>query len=286
MERSFKEVLRISEAVLYKWILPDIQWPATVKAIQKVINQSPLKRLGKTSEGRTQYPMEIFTGLRPAPLLIPTTPLRKQRDMRAIHEVRIKEIANDLSALQEALEHVHKEVSGNNSANRSRARRVQNVKTKIVLLNIDLGGYVTVRTSAKPKDKLQSKWLGQMLVKQAKSNLVYLMEDIIDARKLTVHAQRMVPYPVTKAAEQLSEELKIQALHFDSDYHLVDEIVGTRKRKGEFEVLIKWSGFDNEVDRTSELLSIIQGDIPDVLEDFMHNSGDRSLKREALALHF
>lgn len=120
VERLCKEVLRISKTLLSEWKLPVIQCPSTVEAVQRVINQWPLKRLGKTSEGRTRCSMKIFTGLRQAPLLICPTSLRKCRDTKAIHEARLNEIAN-VSSLYDAIERIHKEVSENNSANRARA---------------------------------------------------------------------------------------------------------------------------------------------------------------------
>lgn len=36
-----------------------------------------------------------------------------------------------------------------------------------------------------------------MLVNQSKSNVVFLVEDLIEARQLTVHAMCTVHYPVT-----------------------------------------------------------------------------------------
>lgn len=35
-------------------------------------------------------------------------------------------------------------------------------------------------------------------------------------------------------------------LHLDTGYHPVDDIVGIRKRKGKFEVLIKWAGLEDD----------------------------------------
>lgn len=74
------------------------------------------------------------------------------------------------------------------------------------------------------------------------------MEDIIHAQQLPVHAQCMLPYSITKSTKKASEELKHQALDFDAGYHLVDETVEIRKRKGKFEVLMNCSGLDEDVD--------------------------------------
>lgn len=64
VEPLCNEVLRIAKALLSEWELPAGHWPAIVEVVQKVINQSPLNRLGKASQGKVRCPMEIFKGLR------------------------------------------------------------------------------------------------------------------------------------------------------------------------------------------------------------------------------
>lgn len=156
----------------------------------------------------------------------------------------------------------------------------------LLLLNIDVGEYLMVRTPAKPKHELQSKWHGPMLPRQSKSNLVFVVEERVDARRLIVHAQSMLPYPGTKSTKQTYKDLKHQALHFDAGYHLVDEIVWIQKREGKIEVLIKLSGLDEDVDRTWRQLNIIHEDVPGVLEDILQTFRNRSMKREVLSLYF
>lgn len=65
------------------------------------------------------------------------------------------------------------------------------------------------------------------------------MEDLIYAQQLGVHARRIVPYPVKKWSEHASEDLRQQAAHFETVYHLVEEIEGLRKWKGSYEVLVQ-----------------------------------------------
>lgn len=48
VERLCKEILRITKALLSEWKLPVTQWPSLTESIQKIINHSPSKKLGKT----------------------------------------------------------------------------------------------------------------------------------------------------------------------------------------------------------------------------------------------
>lgn len=229
--------------------------------------------------------LEVFTGLKPSPLLVSPMPLRKFKDIAAINEARTRELAN-ITAPHEALDEMHKDVVESSSKQRTRAQKIHNARTSVTPLNIAVGDYVMIRAHARKEHKLQTKWRGPMLVKETKSPLLFVVEDITNAQHLTVHAQRMVPYPVTKGNERASEELLEQASHYDLTYHLVDEIRGIRKRKGSYEVLIRWMGLNNDDEMTWEPLENIRDDLPGILEDDLYTPGDRNLKREIIDLYF
>lgn len=85
------------------------------------------------------------------------------------------------------------------------------------------------------------------------------------------------------AIKKASEELKPRAAHYDSTYNLVEDM---HKNKTEYEVGIKWSGFDDENDQAWEPFQQILHDMPGPLEDCLHTSGHRNLRREILDLYF
>lgn len=285
IERLCKEVSRVAKALLLEWKLSAGKWPSIIESIQKVMNQSTWKRFRKNTQGGMRCPMKVFTGLRPSPLLVRLTPLRKYKDLRAIDEARTAEIIN-FSGLHEVLVKVHKEESNNNMVNRSRALRCHNAKTNVTPLNINVGDHLMIRTHAQRDHKLQSKWRGPMLVNEAKSALVFTVEDLSNAKQQTVHAQRMLPYTISTTTAHISEELIEQAIYYDTTFLLVDEICDIRTRNGEFQFLIRWAGLSEDADRTWEPLSQIRDDIPRVLEDFLHTAGNRNLKRNTLDLYF
>lgn len=144
--------------------------------------------------------MEVFTGLKLSALLSCPMSLRKYKDMKALYKARMKEIT-DIALLHTALEQIHKEVAESSMLHSTHALRFHFAKANVFPLHISVGDYFMRRGHAKRENKLQSKWGGPMRVKVANSSLVYVLEDLIDARQLFVQAQRTIPYPVTKKEE-------------------------------------------------------------------------------------
>lgn len=142
-----------------------------------------------------------------------------------------------------------------------------------------------VRSHARKEPKLQTKRRCPMRVK-AKLSLMFIVSDLINAQQLTVQAQIMVPYPVIRRSNSASEGLCQQVEHFDTTYHLVDEIKGVRKRKGSYEVTVKWLGFDDDEDMTWDPIDNIRDDLPGILEDFLYTPKERNLKRKTIDLYF
>lgn len=123
-----------------------------------------------------------------------------------------------------------------------------------------------------------------MHVKKAESNLLFFIKDINNANQLTVYAQPMISYLVNMQYQKAFEELMAQVAHYDTANHQVDDITGVRKIEGEYEVRIKWSKFGDENDKTWKPFDQTQDDVPDPLNDYLHISGHRNLKRSILGL--
>lgn len=154
----------------------------------------------------TRCSIEAFTRLQASPLLVRPTPLRTYKDPNSLNEARLNVILN-IDAIHGVLEKFHKEVKSNNKMERTRVQRRQNAKKNIQPVNITIGDYVMARTHVKREHKLQCKWGGPWLVKEAKSNLVFVMEDLLSAKQQTLHAQRIMLYPVTRGLLTAFEEL-------------------------------------------------------------------------------
>lgn len=182
---------------------------------------------------------------------------------------------------------MRKGVSNNNQKWRSQAQNTHNAKTNVLPINIDIGDYVMVPTHTKPSHKLQAMWRGPMKVVKSKSNLEFTIENIVSHQHHVVHAQRTISYPSTGFGEQALNELKEQAVHYDSSYHLVDDIRGMNKQeKREYEMLVCWLGFEEGKEETWEPVARVMEDMSGILEDFLHSAGQWNLKREIIDFYF
>lgn len=116
--RLCREFIRISRALLSEWKLQTAIWPFIIDAIQSVMNQSPVKRLGENKEGIPPCRTEVFTGLKQSALLIRPMQLLKCRELNAVNEARVWEILN-IESVHESLEEMNWEVAEGNELRRN-----------------------------------------------------------------------------------------------------------------------------------------------------------------------
>lgn len=91
-------------------------------------------------------------------------------------------------------------------------------------LQINIGRYVMLREISKHRHKLQSEWKGPMRITEAKNDHDFLLEDINSPNTIAAPAQRLLKFPISNRALQAPVELKQQAAHFETAYHLVESI--------------------------------------------------------------
>lgn len=76
----------MSKAFLLKWKLSVFHWLSLVDAIHSTINQSLLERLDNWNDEKARCPMEVFTGMKLATLLILSKPLIQYKNLAEIRE--------------------------------------------------------------------------------------------------------------------------------------------------------------------------------------------------------
>lgn len=113
VERVCKEVIRIARSLLSEWKLSAGQWPAILDKIQRVINHSPVERLGKDKNGNTRCPVEVFLGIKPSQFVALPKPLRKYKDFKSTSEERCRQIII-IEKIHTALEEMHRGISHGN----------------------------------------------------------------------------------------------------------------------------------------------------------------------------
>lgn len=62
MERLNRDVLSSLRAMLAELYLGPQDWTSVIDSFASAINETPLTRLGKNSDGTTRSPLEVFTG--------------------------------------------------------------------------------------------------------------------------------------------------------------------------------------------------------------------------------
>lgn len=76
------------------------------------------------------------------------------------------------------------------------------------------------------------------MVKEANSSSVFVVMNLVNAKLITTHAQKNVPYSVTKCHSQAADELHQQATYYTATYYFVDIMLGVRKQKGGYQIKI------------------------------------------------
>lgn len=89
--------------------------------------------------------MEVFTGLKPSPLLVRLMPLRMFKDVKVLDEARTPELIN-ITTVHEVLDQMHKDVSETNAIRHTRAQKIHNARTNVLPLNINVGDNVRIRS--------------------------------------------------------------------------------------------------------------------------------------------
>ena len=84
--------------------IPHAEWPRLAGAVQGIINQSGLERLGDVSS------LEAFTGMKPERPIHSTLPKPGVRKASSILEIRAEQLSN-LKEIQSCLEDMHREIN-------------------------------------------------------------------------------------------------------------------------------------------------------------------------------
>ena len=285
IERVCREVLRACRAMLSEWGLPARDWPRVVESVQSVLNHAPRERLGRrnNSDSRVYFtPQEVFTGQAPVrPLLEAITPVQPQ-PASSLDEVRARQLIN-VAEIMDALGDMHRSLAErvNNARRRQieRHKRQKNVKS----VRFRPGDLVLVRRATRSPHKLDLQWLGPRRVVDALSDHVYLVENILTAKRDRVHVRRMVLYRGDLDSSSIDPALVAASERNDAHIEVAERIRAIRCDGDDMLVQVEWDGLPSEQDFTWEPISQVFEDLPGLLEDFLNSASDRNLKRRALA---
>ena len=285
VERICREVLRACRALIGEWRLSPRDWPAVTESVQSVINQTPLRKLGRRDAeipGVYRSPLEVFTGHRPVRPLLRALPVGKYRMARTTDEIHARVLLN-IDQIQDALSQMHREANDISTAARKRQVERHNRRTNVHNINFSKGDFVLVRHTQPGGHKLSFLWRGPRRITDARSDWVYEVQNLITRKREVVHARRMHLYRPDMDGRNVSPALLKLAEHSEACYQIAEDIRGIREVGGELQVCVEWAGLPDRSDWTWEPLTQVFEDMPGRLQDFLHTAGDRALKQFALA---
>lgn len=288
VERICKEVLRSCQALLHEFRLAPSDWPSVTECIQSILNHSPVKRLGMrqgAGAGVYRTPLEVFTSHKPSRPLLRALPFHQYPTVPSLEEARARQLLN-IEELQGSLESMHRDVGERVTSERSRVIAKHNLKTNIQPINFTIGDFVLVRRAQDKGHKLSFKWLGPRRIKECKSPLVFVVENLLTGKQETVHARRLLLYRSNMDGVEVEPALLKVSEHSETQYQTVRSLLDIRGAGRRAEILIEWDGLPDKLDRTWEPAEQVQEDVPDLLETFLRSSGKRDLKQRTLAAVF
>lgn len=278
IERCCREVLRAATAILSELRLAPQDWPSVVNIIQKVLNESPLERLGKRDDGTFRTPLEVMTGLKPCRTNLAPSVEYSNKTGVSLDHARCEQILR-IDDLKEALDSMHKEVAELVRRNRSKQIKAHNRKTKIITPNFSVGDFVLVRRAQDKGHKLSFKWQGPMRVTKIVSPLVYEVTSITANSSNNVHAVRLKLYRSDMDGKEVSQELLSHATHTESHYENVHALHELKKDKKNMFIRVEWEGLPDLIDHTWEPIERLHEDVPKMLHDYLQGSKTRLSKK-------
>jgi len=253
--------------------------------VQTILNEAPLKRLGKNTDGSIRSPLQVMTGIIPTRKILELEPLPDGVTTKNITEARAIQLLSIIN-LQESLDNIHRKVGERLTKNRKRDIKHHNQKTNIIYPNFNIGDLVLIRCASEKGHKLKFKWKGPRRVMGSIHEMVYLIQDLITQKQEQVHATRMVIYRADWVGKPVSTELLEDAKHTTTKFETIDEFMAMGEEKGEIWIQIKWTGLPDEIDFTWQKLSILADDVPEMLEEYLLKLGPgHALAQRALKLH-
>jgi hypothetical protein len=151
-----------------------------------------------------------------------------------------------------------------------RLDRVRMAREKGKVPQFRLGEFVLVAAPI-ARAKFKIKWMGPFRVVETLNDYVYVVEDVVTARRKSVHVQRMRLY--AEAGLQVTEDMRNQAAYDDQTH--IESLVDWRETDDALlELRVRWLGFTPEED-TWEPVDRLHEDQPVLVERFL-----RQVQRE------
>ena len=178
----------------------------------------------------------------------------------------------------EALDNMHKEVSGILSETRAKAVDRHNRKTHIRPYSPTVGDYVVVARTRGARTKMSCNWIGPRRVTRILSDFTVEIEHLLTEETSVVHVSRIKPYADSLVGTPV--EMSDIAEFTDRVWFTVDKIKDLRETSDRFEVLVAWKGLTSAGDSWEPLTNMYE-DVPTKVRDFFKRRRNSAALRKA-----
>lgn len=281
VERLNRDILAAMRALIAELKLAPQDWTTVIALIPTILNEAPLSRLGKDAEGFTLSPLQVMTGIRPRRLLLRVlTDFADPKASTSLDRARAEQRIN-IAHLQTALDALHKDVSARVDARRKRAIEAHNRATHLVTPRFEVGDFVVVRQAERVRHKLSFKWAGPKRITGTLSPLVYLVERLDGTRRERVHCARLAKYDSNLDGSDVPTDVLQLADRSEVRYEVLSTIRDIGEEEGALWLRLEWDGLPDQKDWTWAPLADVYEDVPDMVEEFLKSSDNRTLAQRA-----
>lgn len=234
IEHLCEEIMRPGRALLCKWGILALEWPAVVDCVQRFLNQFSFRRLRQNDHGYLT-PIEVFIGMNPTPMMNRPCLLLRFEHMGSLTEKMERALVN-IKTLQQRMSKMHMEVDMRNERSRVQTRVLHSARTNVVLINFTIGDF-RLRLRTNRLHKLKTLY-GPMRAKHSVARSAVEIENRLQTKKKVDDAQRLVYWYAMRTHWCTSEELFEEAKHRQNSYHVIKNILEIGETNGEFELLV------------------------------------------------
>jgi hypothetical protein len=276
VERVNRELVRLWKVLMGEVGLPMEEWATLRPLVQAIINRSPSGVLDGLSPAEVQFarkpqhPLDTIAFSKLAEETRSTVEeIEWNERAREYFEAAAAAIHTNWIRVRTARERRREQNVTERERAAGRESRVREARSAGKVPQFMVGEFVLVACPVS-RNKLRNIWMGPYRVVDTINPWVYVVEDIVTAKRRSIHVQRMRLY--ADAAFEVTADTRAQAAYDDQNF--VEDLVDWREDDdGNLQIRVKWLGFAADED-TWEPVGKLHEDQPELVEAFLRRVQD------------
>jgi hypothetical protein len=276
VERVNRELVRLWKVLMGEVGLPMEEWATIRPLVQAIINRSPSAVLDGLCPAEVQFarkPPHPLDTIAFSSLAEETKSAAEdvdwQQRAREYFETAAAAIQSNWVRVRTARERRREQNVAERERAAGRDTRVREARAANKVPQFAMGEFVLVSCPVS-RNKLRNVWMGPYRVVDTINPWVYVVEDIVTAKRRSIHVQRMRLY--ADAAFKITADTRAQAAYDDQNF--VEDLVDWREDdNGDLQIRVRWLGFSADED-TWEPVGALHEDQPELVEAFLRRVQD------------